>query len=191
MGIFQKGESQLLLNFSPEDDDILEVTLSAGKTAWINRCDAKIVLPLAWWQNSTSGYACSEEGTKKDGRRKIWMHRLIMGAPDGIQIDHINGNKMDNRRSNLRFATVALNCRNTRRKKPQSGFHGVYPVRNLTKSTRVWKAIIGVDNQLIYLGVFDDPAEASMRYEKAKARLIERDAMHSVELALKLLAAES
>lgn len=80
------------------------------------------------WHITTSGYAMrhKEIGGK---RQKIWMHRVITGlAPDDDRIpDHRNGNKLDNRRLNLRISTETQNNRNARRPKTNtSGFKGVY-----------------------------------------------------------------
>lgn len=53
---------------------------------------------------------------RKSGRKKtISMHRFIMDAPDGVQIDHVNGNGLDNRKSNLRFACTQTNAFNRRK----------------------------------------------------------------------------
>lgn len=59
------------------------------------------------------GYAC------KKTREKVYMHKLINGAPKGMHTDHINGNGLDNRRDNLRSATAAQNSMNS--KKIKSG----------------------------------------------------------------------
>ncbi len=58
----------------------------------------------------------------------IYMHRLILSAPHGLQVDHINGDGLDNRRLNLRLATLAENLRNCQKPKGVSGFRGVEKV---------------------------------------------------------------
>lgn len=61
------------------------------------------------WSNHL-GYACWRHW-KTRGKR-LWMHRLIMNAPEDMIIDHINGNRSDNRKENLRLCTYSENSRN-------------------------------------------------------------------------------
>src|SRR4051812_32510094 len=69
------------------------------------------------WHLSTSGYATRTQYIKGSGRKNqkniiIRMHRLIMNCPEGLFVDHINGNKLNNRRANLRLATQTDNHQN-------------------------------------------------------------------------------
>ena len=60
----------------------------------------------------------------------VRLHRLIMDAPDGLLVDHRNGDSLDNRRSNLRLATHSQNqCNKRKRKNTSSRFSGVYWTR--------------------------------------------------------------
>lgn len=89
------------------------------------------------------------------------MHRVIMNPPVGMEVDHINRNKLDNRRSNLRICTHAENLAN--RIKPRnntSGYKGVV----WNKSRSKWLAQITVKKRHIYLGQFDDIEEANEAY---------------------------
>ncbi len=81
---------------------------------------------LNQWKWSYSGrYAC--RAFRKDGKtHTIRMHRLINNTPDGLFTDHINQNKLDNRRSNLRTADRSLNMLNRPRfKNNTSGYRGI------------------------------------------------------------------
>lgn len=92
------------------------------------------------------------------------MHRLIMGNPEGKYVDHINGDKLDNRRCNLRLATNTENCRNSKRPKSnKSGYKGV----SFHKGANKWQAHIMVDRKSIYLGLFLTPEEAYKAYCEA------------------------
>ena len=96
--------------------------------------------------------------------RTVYLHRLIMGLPDEFEIDHINMDKTDNRRCNLRIATHSENqmnrgvrCDNT------SGFKGVC----LDKRTDKYFAYINASGKRTYLGTFDDKYHAAEAYDKA------------------------
>jgi hypothetical protein len=81
-----------------------------------------------------------------------------------VQVDHINGNGLDNRKANLRLATVAENSQNARRRKDNaSGFKGVY----WDKYWKRWKAQIRYDGKCKRLGTFSTPEEAHEAYCRA------------------------
>jgi hypothetical protein len=98
-------------------------------------------------------------------------HRLAWAMhygeiPENMQIDHINGDRSDNRISNLRLATHEENCRNSKpRKHNKTGIKGVRRMRSK------WAARIRVNNKEIWLGCYDTPEEASSAYQKAAAEL--------------------
>jgi hypothetical protein len=99
--------------------------------------------------------------------RLIW--RIVTGDdPINSQIDHIDGNSLNNRFNNLRLASNAQNSYN--RKKTvlnTSGYKGV----NWCKRAKKWAAKIGVNNRRFFLGYFDTPELAHMAYCKAAAEL--------------------
>ena len=93
------------------------------------------------------------------------MHNVIAGAP---QVDHVNGDGLDNRRANLRPASTAQNARNRSRPSTnRSGFKGVSWVRDRGH----WRAGIKVDGRSLNLGSFADPVEAAKAYDEAARRL--------------------
>lgn len=84
---------------------------------------------------------------------------------DGLEIDHINNNRADNRWSNLRFVPRILNGRNrTMSALNTSGYKGVYPHQ---KTKGKWQALITVNYKTIYLGEFFSPIEAAKAYDEA------------------------
>ena len=99
------------------------------------------------------------------GKKCTSMHRLIMRAPAGVIVDHINHNGLDNRKANLRFATIEQNAQNQRktRTKTSSRFKGV----NRAKGPKVWQARIYHNKRSINLGHFSSEVEAAKAYDKA------------------------
>jgi hypothetical protein len=96
---------------------------------------------------------------------QISMHSDIMGS----RIDHIDGNKLNNLRSNLRKATQKQNAKNVARHKDNSsGFKGVWR-RSDHKRKKIWVAEITCDGKSLYLGSYLTPEEAHAVYD-AKAR---------------------
>lgn len=113
------------------------------------------------WQVTQGGYAT--RSGYRDGRiiGRLLMHREIMTPPRGMQVDHINGNRLDNRRSNLRFCSHTENCHN-RRPENKTGYKGV----RATPYGK-WLARITIDRVRVELGRFDTPQEAALAYNQA------------------------
>ncbi len=90
----------------------------------------------------------------------ILMHRYLMDAPDELQVDHINGDGLDNRRCNLRLATRTQNVWNCQRSRPASTFVGV------SKKRRKFRAMAYIDGRAKHLGYFATAEQAAMRYDE-------------------------
>lgn len=101
--------------------------------------------------------------SRKVGRKKIYMHRLIMGFPEGKDIDHKDGNGLNNQRSNLRIATRSQNISNqTRTFKNKSGFKGVY----LDKKNNTYMVFLQVNSKIIRKSGFKTALEAAKKYNQ-------------------------
>lgn len=101
---------------------------------------------------------------KPDGRWTTqYLHRFLLNVTDsGVQVDHRDGNTLNNRRSNLRTCTRAENVRNTRKRRD-----GVSRFKGVSRDRRKWKAEIQIDGQRVYLGRFQDEHCAALAYDNA------------------------
>lgn len=89
------------------------------------------------------------------------MHRIINKTPAKLFTDHINGNKLDNRKANLRTSTKAQNCANAIGKRSKSGIKGVYFYKGK------WRAYIATATKKTHLGSFETKEQASQAYNEA------------------------
>jgi hypothetical protein len=147
----------------------VRVPLTRGLYATIDEEDLPLVTGRSWWAlktpNSHTYYAMAWFGDreKKGGRCRL-MHSLILGAGPKQRIDHVNGDGLDNRRENIRFATHAQNIANSGLSKAnRSGYKGV------SRHGSKWAAFITKDYKGHYIGLFSDPKEAARAYDE-KAR---------------------
>lgn len=141
-----------------------------GHTVLFDEADREIVMPLKWHvMASRPGgplYA-SANVYVNDKRTKAKMHRLVVKAPQGAIVDHINGDGLDNRRANLRLVTASQNLMNSR--KPRRGnqrFKGV----SFNKQAGRWCAYIKQDGHKRYLGHFSSEEDAARAYDTAAAK---------------------
>jgi hypothetical protein len=104
------------------------------------------------------------KGYAYNQKTRIFMHRLIMKAPAGMDVDHRNHKPLDNRRANLRICTTLENHRNTRvHKNNRLGVKGVYRSSMGTG----YEARIRVSGKKLYLGMFTTIRKATIAYRRA------------------------
>jgi len=127
-----------------------------GGIALINPDDYDLVSQYSWHQNK-KGYANTSINNKTFG-----MHRLLMGSPKGLVIDHINHIKLDNRRENLRILT---NERNSKHQKKKKGSITKYKGVTYDKKRNKYSVFIRHDDQRKYIGSFDTELEAAEYYD--------------------------
>jgi AP2 domain len=141
------------------------INLTQGKQAIVSDEDFETVSQFKWYYDNTTGYA--KRDARIDGKRKcIYMHRFVNDTSNGELTDHINGNRLDNRRENLRSCNFTQNHANKKiESKFSSKYKGVYWQKNRNK----WIAMIRIDRKGHYLGCYDDEKLAAKAYnEKAK-----------------------
>lgn len=115
------------------------------------------------WHTMPNGYVAAYVPEKWRGKyptRNIYLHRLILGFPEGKDCDHINHVKTDNRRSNLRTATRSQNIRHNGKKTPMK-------YRGIQKTRRGYVARLTHGGVKFYLGTFRLAARAARAYDKA------------------------
>jgi hypothetical protein len=119
--------------------------------------DSKYLLEYKWFIDK-HGYII----TRKN-KRNIYIQRMIMNTPKGLETDHINHDKLDNRKSNLRICTKSENQHNRKiGVNNKSGFKGV----SWSKHGNNWEVRIVVNNKKKFLGRFNDLIEAGKVYDK-------------------------
>lgn len=135
-----------------------EINISKGHSVLVDDQDLERVNQYHW--SFTHGYA-----VRNDKGRRIYLHRYIVNAPDNKTVDHINGNRLDNRRSNLRLCSFSENMRNCRKKRKDPSIpRGVFAHRKRFSSK------IYVSKQQIYLGSFSTKEEAARAYDIASLK---------------------
>jgi hypothetical protein len=152
----------------PESSDpsIRYIPLTRGKFAIVDAADYEWLSQYKWLAtgNEHRGFYAG----RRVGAKLLLMHRVIMDPPEGMVVDHISGNGLDDRRANLRVCSRrqnAHNCGPTRW--TSSRFKGVY----FCKATGKWVATIGWKGKTIHLGSFDDEIEAARAYDRKAAEL--------------------
>lgn len=149
----------------------VRVPLGHGKFAVIDMCDADRVLARKWHVKIKT-HACYAYGyfPGPDGKSSsIALHRFILDAPSGVQVDHIDHDGLNNTRANLRLATPRENQWNKRAcHHGRSGYKGVHWVNK----SSLWRARIHDEaGKLCHLGYFDSPTEAARVYDAAAKRM--------------------
>lgn len=152
------------------------VPLTQGLEALIDECDVKDVQEYKWFANNVT--SSSRKLTKsytypssRCGLRNgyVYLHRFIMNPQKGFAIDHINGNTLDNRRSNLRICTARENSCN--KEAHRSGkMVGTYK----TKSGK-FAAQIKIEGRLKYIGSYRTEYEAHQAYLEVYNDLIAKE----------------
>lgn len=124
--------------------------------------------PLMWECRVTRGRPYFRTVCRAGGVRKTaWLHRVVALCPNGKQVDHINGNPLDNRKLNLRVCTLAQNLQNRGKRKNGSTcvYKGVYRAKH-PSGGKHWHAQI-FHGKKIHLGFFHTPEEGARAYNAA------------------------
>ena len=142
-----------------------ELPLSQSQVALVSDEDFGRFSQFKWhavWVKTTNSFY-AEAWFYSPTKHREWMHRIVMGCAkrDGKQVDHVNGDTLDNRRENLRFVTHSQNQMNRKlQSASSSGMRGV----SFCRQTGLWKARFVIQQKEIWLGRFStkDQAQAAV-----------------------------
>jgi len=151
------------------------IPLTQGQFALVDADDYEKLSKYNWCAlkhgNVRKYYYASRSDSSGEKAKNIRMHREIMGAPKGLDVDHINHDTLDNRKENLRVCTRRENLRNGLGwAKSSSKYKGVAwqeirwnPSKNYVQK---WIAYIQIGDKVTRLGYFEDEKKAALAYNK-------------------------
>ena len=150
-------------------DDVCFIPLSRGMFATVDVEDYPELNKYTWTvRKEGNTYYANRTKRVGDRRKQEIMHRKITNAPDGLVVDHINHDGLDNRKQNLRVCTRKQNSRNQLPyKNVTSKYKGVY----WEKQSKCYRASVRKDGKLYNLGRFKDQKEAAKAYDERAVEL--------------------
>jgi hypothetical protein len=147
-------------------DQCCIIELTMGKAALVDAEDYKRLARHNWCYGGA--YA-----QRKERGKMVLMHRAILEAQPGQDVDHVNGDRLDNRRCNLRLCTRSQNNRNMRTPRHNtSGYKGVS--KDTSRPNNPWYATIRENGRNKFLGRYQTPEEAARAYDAAARRIAGR-----------------
>lgn len=136
-----------ILYLNTEGEYVIVKCSNSDEVFVVDLDDIDMISPYTW-RETPSGYICTTMN-----KHTVLLHRFIMDVDDEYQIDHIDRDKKNNRKNNLRICTPKINARNKGLyKNNKSGYSGVYFDEKLNK----W--IVKISN--IFVGSFDSKDDA-------------------------------
>lgn len=152
-------------------DDFRLIRLTNGGYAIVDQDDYEFL--SQWrWQRDPDGYARRSEGAGAK-RRGVFIHHIVARTPKGLEPDHINRNRLDNRKENLRNVPKGVNLRNCEAHcNNKAGVLGVY----FAKDRNRWRADTHCQGKTIHLGSYYTKEEAAEAYQSFVKRLFDEAA---------------
>lgn len=140
-----------------------QILLRTGDGVLVDDGDYELLCSTKWRRHS-NGYAAADMGP----RGYVFMHRMILGLQrgDGQSVDHINGNRLDNRRCNLRVVSHAQNCQN---RNPFPATHSGHRGVSWDRARNCWRAHYMLNGRQVQLGRFQTVEEAALVVATARA----------------------
>lgn len=145
----------------------VSIKIAKNRYALVDDEDAERVSSVDWHLRRSANTFYAGTSSQRIGKNNRLMHRMILHAPVGTMVDHINGNGLDNRRCNLRLVTPRQNAQNQFLQEREDGkssrFKGVY----WSDGAGLWLASIKLDAGKRFIGSFEDEVEAARAYDAA------------------------
>jgi hypothetical protein len=143
-----------------------KIELSKGKYTRVDDEDYEWLILKKWWYNGRYAVRCEYDDKK---RINIWMHREIMKTPKHLFTDHINMDRLDNRKTNLRICTKSQNMLNRpAQNNNTSGHKNIY----WDKNRNLWAVEIKVNGRKYHIGRFEQLEDAIERRDVAHKGII-------------------
>lgn len=147
------------------------IPLTKGKTLIVDDDDYELIKNLSWHaiKGGDTYYACTA----------IPVHRMIMKAPKGMEVDHINGNGLDNRKENLRIVDKSENAWNRKvHSNNSSGIRGV-SIDRTYKTGEIWyRAQVNIRTKKYLLGRFKNLEDAIKAREDKVKEMVDSKVLH-------------
>jgi hypothetical protein len=145
--------------------EMKEIKLTRGKVALVDDEDYDYLNQWKWHAlaHHGGGWYVSRHFRDKDGKKSIRMHRLIMNTPEGMEVDHIDHNGLNNQKSNLRNCT---NSQNHMNRFPYKGHTSIYKGVYYKTANKKYVAKIKINQVVIWGGYFKSEIDAAHAYDK-------------------------
>lgn len=140
------------------------IELTNGQVALVDDGDFDLVSGYRWHASKCRRVSYAQASARRGDKTQIQMHRLILGVADGIAVDHVDSDGLNNQRANLRVATLQQNGMNARKRlaATTSKFKGV----RWHKQHLKWQAYITNGGKQTHLGLFESERSAAFAYNR-------------------------
>lgn len=177
-GIYKRKEKKVRELIIKKDHAL--VPLTQGKFAIIDLDDIDKIEDYNWYCFKQNKYKNNYYARANIDKKYIFMHSIIKPTKKGFINDHINRNGLDNRKQNLREATISQNRYNSKSVDKTSIYKGV----GYYKWTKKYLSRIGINHKIIHLGYFENEIDAAKVYDQAAIKYFGEFACTNEKLGL-------
>jgi hypothetical protein len=141
------------------------ISLTQNKTAFFDDCDFPLISAYKWFAHRIGNKYYAETKIQK---KNVYMHKLILDAPNGFVTDHIDGNGLNNSRANLRLVSYQQNAINRNKRQGTSSlFKGV----DFHCESGKWRSRIKINGNEQIIGYFNSEIMAALEYDVQAAKV--------------------